>query len=299
MGTTINNKSLIYITARKGYATDGLIASGYTVLYPYKEKTLLGRVLRELWFKFHLSEKVWYSKNCLKMQPEKIILHDPLITRKYIEWLREKFPMTSISFDYQNLVGKAKHIAPSQIPEGIRITTYDKGDSDRYNIELRTNGEYAPCYIGEKKPIKYDVFFVGADKGRGEYLLDLQKKMNALGLSTKFIITADGRLSRRKAYYSKRISYSKVIKYDNESRAILNISMPGQMGLTLRDFEAAFNKVKLITDNVNIRSFDLYKEENVFILGERELKELPDFLRSPYVDIDSEILNKYLLPPAE
>lgn len=298
MDTSIKNKGLIYITARERYVIDGLRASGYTVLYPYKERTLLGRVLRELWFKLHLPEKVWYSKKCLKMNPEKIILHDPLITRGYIDWLREKFPMTSISFDYQNLVGRAKHLTPSQIPKDIRITTYDKGDSDKYNIELRTNGEYAPCYIGEKKPIKYDVFFVGADKGRGEYLLNLQKEMNALGLSTKFIITADGRFSRRKAYYSKRIPYSKVIEYDNESRAILNISMPGQVGLTLRDLEAAFNKVKLITDNVNIRSFDLYKEENVFILGERELKELPEFLLRPYVDIDSDILNKYLLPPS-
>jgi len=286
---------IIYISARKGYIFDGLRASGCTVYSPYIDHTIVGRILREIWFFINLPEQIWYSKKCLKHNPEKIILHDPLLTANYIKWLQKKFPSAQINFEYGNLIGKAKHLTPLEIPEKISISTYDAGDSKKFNIKLRENGNYFPCYIGKKKSKKYDVFFIGADKGRGDYILELERQMKILGMKTKFIITADGMFSKRKTYYSKRISYLEVIEYDNESRSILNIVLPGQMGATLRDYESIFNEVKLITNNKNIKNFDFYDASNVFILGEQKIEELPTFLSLPYKKIDQKILQRHLL----
>ena len=291
----MKNDSVI-LTAKRGYTTEGLRKVGYTVLYPFRDKTIIGRILREIWFRLGLPETAWYSREVLTLQPKHITVHDPQITRGYLLWLQKEFPNATLHFQYDNLVGNARHLRPEQIPEGIDASTYDPADSKKYGLRLREGGGgYFPSYIGTKRPTKYDVFFVGADKGRGEYLVELEKQLQALGLKTKFIITADGRFAKRKSYYSPRIPYEKVIEYDNESRALLNVAMPGQEAATLRDYESVYNQVKLITTNPHIKKYDIYKEENVFILGERELSELPAFLETPFVPLDEEILKRNLM----
>ena len=162
------------------------------------------------------------------------------------------------------------------LPESVNVSVYD-----------------GRSYLAASEK-KYDVIFVGADKGRGESLLKLQKRMEQMGLKTKFIITADGRFSRHKWYYSKGIEYSQIISLDNQSKALLNITMPHQKGITMRDFESVFNKVKLITNNTHIINFDFYRKENVFILGKDDWKDLPFFLNTPFHEIDNNILEKYL-----
>lgn len=287
-------QNVIFITARRGYITEGLCVDGFDVIHPYKDKTLVGRIIREICFRIGIPERVWYTK--INNDIENIIVQDPLITRKYLEWLKKIQPKSKIHFMYGNMVGNAKHIMPNCIPEGIAKWTYDMNDSKKYDILLHSSGGYSTSYIGNKKPALYDVFYVGADKGRGEYICELEKKMNMLGLKTKFIITADGKLSRKKSYYSKPIPYSKVIEYNNSSKSILNIVMPNQIGATMRDFESIFNSIKLITTNQRIKDYDFYREENVFILGERNLSELLDFLNLPFQPIDEKILKKYTIP---
>lgn len=277
---------VIFITARKSYVVDGLKNDGYTVMRPYKDKSIIGRVLRELWFRFHLPEQVWYIK--VHKEIYNIIVQDPLITKEYLKWLKKIKPKAKIYFMYGNMVGNAKHILPNEIPDGISVWTYDSYDAKKYGLNLYEGG-YSRSFIGNKKETKYDVFYVGADKGRGEFLMELQRQMEVLGVKTKFIITAGSILSKKKKYYSKPISYSKVIEYVNKSKAVLNIAMPNQTGVTMRDYESIFNEVKLITNNQSIKHFTFYKEENVFILGERSLAELPVFLSTPFVPIDDKV----------
>lgn len=291
---TVRKTETVFVSARGKYAIDGIRSSGYSVVRPYKDKNLPERVLREIWFKLHLPESIWYKKKILKIHPKNIIIQDPLITRKYLEWIIEKFPSTDIYYVYYNMIGRAKHLKPDEIPEKISVWTYDEGDADKYGINLQSSAGYFRLYVGEPQKKKYDVIFVGADKGRGEYLLKLQKQMEDMGLKTKFIITADGRFSFHKRYYSKGVDYSQIIHLDNQSKALLNITMPNQKGITMRDFESIFNGVKLITNNSHIVNYDFYRKENVFILGKDNWDDLPLFLNSPFHEIDSDILEKYL-----
>lgn len=292
----VNKSSVVFVTCRTGFVTKGLLKTGYRVVFPYYGGRWVLRVPRDCWMKARIPGRIWFKKKIVRMNPSQVIIHDPLITEEYLNWIVRALPNTSFHFVYNNLVGRAKHVMPNAIPKDFRVTTYDEGDSKKYGLELSSEQSYFPCYIGKKKEVKYDVFFVGADKGRGDYLLNLQRQIETLGLKTKFIITADSLFAKRKPYYSRRISYEKIIEYDNESRSILNIPLAGQYGATLRDFESIFNNVKLITANTNIRKYDFYKDQNVFILGERKLSELQSFLDKPFVRIDDEILKKYLLP---
>ena len=294
MGQETLRETLI-ISAGLGYKTQTDVYSKDCIAQrPYKDTNLVERVLREIWFRLQLPEKVWYKKVEEPNNIKAISVQDPLITRCYLEWLREQFPEARISYDYCNLVGKSRHLLPEEVPDGVTLTTYDRSDSEKYGMVLREGGEFSISQLREKQPIEYDIFYVGADKGRAEYLLLLKKQFEEMGLKTKMIITADKRFSFPNKIYSKPIPYEQVLDYDAKSRAIMNIVLPGQMGATKRDFEALFLKAKLITNNKNIKTFDFYEPKNVFILGEDNMEDLPKFVREPFVEVDPKILDKHL-----
>lgn len=64
----------------------------------------------------------------------------------------------------------------------------------------------------------------------------------------------------------------------------------GQQGVTLRTFESMYFQKKLVTDNQAIAHYQFYHSENIFLLQERDLDELPEFLHTPFQPIPSELL---------
>ena len=78
------------------------------------------------------------------------------------------------------------------------------------------------------------------------------------------------------------------------SRSITEIVISGQEGLTLRVMESIFLKKKLITNNLEIRNKNIYNPNNIFILGEDNIKDLPSFLKKPYQEIDNKIIDSYI-----
>lgn len=278
----------LIISARGGYSIDAHKDLGYQVVPPYCDKTLAGRVAREAWIRTPLPDSFWYTP--IAQDPKCIIVHDPLITRHYLRWLQTRFPKAKINYLYWNLVGKARHLLPEELPEGIIGWTYDERDAKEHNIELLDTLGFPTLYIGDKRSPDFDLIFVGADKGRAEHLLNLQKEIESLGLTTDFRIMPDGRFSKKKKYYSERMPYKDVIDLVCRSRAVLNICNPQQLGATLRDYEATFNGVKLVTNNTNAKNFPFYNPNNIFILTERPLEDLPLFLQTPFTAVDDSVL---------
>ena len=285
-----------FINDRRNFFNKEIRRQGYKIYSPYIDKTIIGRVLRELWFRvLKLPESVWYNKDVLDSGCEYFFVAETLITKKYLQWLHDSFPKAKIIFQYANLVGRARHILPKDIPDGIYADTYDEGDSKTYGLHLRKKGSYVYGSSIKQKDTKYDVIFVGRDKGRAEYLLKLKSDINNMGLETKFLIMPNGRFYIPKKYYSKPIQYEGIANLLSQTKAVLNICLPGQKGATVRDYESIFNRIKLITNNENIKTYDFYISDNVFILGERELSDLPEFLKSPFVSVPDEILKQYTL----
>lgn len=295
---TIDKEDILFITAETGFGKIGLEKGGYHVLHPYNYKTVLGRIILELMSRLKLPQTLLFNKKILKKKYKHIITEDSIITKSFLIWLKKNCSDSTIYFKYTNMVGKAHHLFPNEIPEGINIWTYDQYDSDKYGINLSKCGGYYSAYKGEKREKKYDVMYVGKDKGRSEEILTLQKEFERLGLKTKFLIMPTTRVSKKKAFYSKPIPYEEVIQLVTESRAILNITLPDQQGATLRDYESIFNEVKLITTNKNIKSFDFYNENNIFVLNEDNLNELPCFVHKPYKALDPSIVSGYSLDMA-
>jgi hypothetical protein len=290
-------ENTILIQATTGLTYQGCKKEGYLAYHPYKGNGAFLRVLREICFRFPILPKtIWYNKAFFKHNVQYIIAWDILITPHYLAWLRKCFPHAQINYKYANMVGKAKNLKPDQIPDGIRIWTYDGFDAEKYGIRLYKSHSY---FLSNVKPLKtpeYDVFFVGRDKGRGEWLIELEKKMQSIGLKTKFIITADGTLSSKKPYYQKPIEYSEVTDYLTKSRSVLNVVMEDQRGITVRDTEALFFGIKLLTTNKYIVDWNMYHPDNVYLINnDMDLSGLVDFLDRPVNPVDERLLQKHTM----
>lgn len=282
--STANKSNTVFIYPVKCFDYDGYVNDKCNYVLSYRAGFgFFTRILREICFRLpFLPKKIWYNKEVLKYKVQYFIVTDVLITGHYLKWLHLHFPNAQINYNYSNMVGKSRHILPENLPEYVRGWTYDSYDSRKYNLRLRKNVNYFEYFVKPKKQIKYDLLFVGADKGRGEFLLNLEQKLCNLGLKVYFHITADGRFSKRKKYYQKSVSYSQITEWIAESKAILNVGMEHQEGYTVRDFESIFNNVKLVTTNKNIINAPFYQKENFFVLGTRPLNEIVAFLNSPY-----------------
>lgn len=291
----VNKSEILFITAETGYVKTGLEKGGYRVLHPYNYKTVIGRVLLEILIRTKLPQAILFNREIAKDSCRYIIVQDSIITKQFLEWLKVKCPKANINYQYTNMVGKAHHLLPCEIPADIVVWTYDEHDSNKYEINLNRCGGYYTSFIGKKREKKYDVMFVGKDKGRSEYIFDLKNRIEELGLKTKFLIMPSTRISKQEKYYSKPIAYEEVIKLVTESKAILNVTLPEQRGATMRDYESVYNEVKLITTNKNIKNFPFYNSNNIFIIGEDDYSSLPTFINTPFESLDEGVKKFYSL----
>ncbi len=161
--------------------------------------------------------------------------------------------------------------------------TFDKNDAQKYNMKYNPQFYTKNVKIQDEQN-KYDVLFLGRPKTRKKDIVDLEKKLKEEGIQTNFKI-----IENEKDY----VSYDEYLKMIAESKCILDYNQEGQVGLSLRPMEALFLERKLITNNTDIRNYDFYNHDNIFILGEDNINEIKEFINKPYKKIDQDIIYYY------
>lgn len=276
---------VLFIRAGQAAVPKGDSPNAFAGDSPYVEGGLFKRILREAWFRLRLPFKeIWYNKRILSFQGEYLLIFDPLITRDYLLWLQKQNKWKLI-FYYGNMVGRARHITPDQIPEGIPVWTYDDNNSRTYGLRYNTKSGFDPACCCEKQESVYDVVYVGKDKGRGPFIFRLEKELNAAGLRTFFRVVPETRFDKNKdPRYGESMPYQQICQLVAKSRAILNVGLPGQEGVTVRDVEAVWNNVKLITTNSKTAERNFYDPNNVLIIDENTVtpEQIQAFLDLPY-----------------
>lgn len=196
--------------------------------------------------------------------------------------------------------GNFKDFLNAQKELNFRILSFDKDDCAKYGLQYAVE-----CVPGTNwddidlsdSAYEWDISWIGKDKGRLDTLLQIKRQCENMNLKTNFQILP----IKRKTYapevtpmlLRESVSYADTLKTDIKSRAILDVVQEGQGGLTIRAVEAMNLHRKLITTFKDIRNYDFYQKENIFILGEDQITDLPSFLRAPYKEIPEEILKNY------
>jgi len=284
-------KDVLIVLSKHDFSYQAIEEGGYDIDCPYCGNTMPFRLLREIFFKYKLPGKsIWYNKRVNK-GAKVIIVYNALITVEYMYWLRENNPYSRIIYLYTDPVDKA--IQPEALPDEIcEKWSSDFLDCEKYGLCRGLPGGYHTSWTVNKRQPEYDVLFVGRDKGRLKQLIDIKKIFEEMGLTTNFYITAHHRWQRfSNPIYRPLIPYSEVLDMVGKTRAILHLMEGGYKSISIRVMESIIHNVKLITDNKYLRHMEIYKASNFFILGEDDIKRLPDFLAEPYEPYDEKYID--------
>ncbi len=176
-----------------------------------------------------------------------------------------------------------------------KVYSYEKVDADGYNLAFLPNFIY---FDGSKE---CDEFSKGAFSvmSKDYRLKTLQNVANSLRKSDLEYNLCVMHKSKTECnlinYISKRMSNDEVIENIKKAKVIVDIHKYGvQDGLTFRVFESLGLRKKLITTNIDIKTYDFYNSNNIFVIEDVNNVEIPaTFFDTEYQEIPIEIYNKY------
>lgn len=267
------------------------VASVYK-LYGKDFKYLLAVLLLE---KCKLSlEFIWYEE--WKKDIEKydvVIINRSILSWKIIDYIKKKNPKCRIIVWYWDTVNEKIQL-PEKYRKYCEVWSFDDVDCQKYNMNFNTQF-YLPLDIPSQK-IRYDAMFVGRNKGRSRQINEIGGDLQEKGLSFYRYIQKD---KFGTGYFYKKdkpeLEYEEILQLIAKSRCIIDIPKAGQSGLTIRALEALFYSKKLITTDKNIKNYNFYRKENIFIWGEDDVEKITEFIKSDYQIVDANIRNEYLL----
>jgi eps5K len=273
------------------------------------KENLFGKIIRRICFKlgkiknildYSQLEKKDFSKN------DYIIFFD-IFEKGIVDLLRKKTKNTKEIFwiwnkiDYRH-INELKRISKN-------VWTFDKIEAE--NTKIKYSSQF---YWRKKEEINedeiYDLYFIGQNKGREQRIFELKKKFNNFKFKIIIILNKYRKegikyFFKKKAsklnYSLKNIPYECVVEDIKKSKIILELTKKEQSGLTLRALEALFFEKKLITDNENIKEYDFYNSNNIFILKNNDILdskkeiEIQEFFYKEKEIIDQRIKDKYTI----
>lgn len=219
-------------------------------------------------------------------QYDTIIFFDNGYNKRISEYVKKRDRNIRTIFWYWNALVEYnnKLIDDPNIDE---IWTYNKLDADKYKLKYNTQF-FNYDFINEKKlknsKIKNDVIFLGRDKNRRSYIDEINIILQNNNIRCNFKIVEDT---------SEYVKYEKYINSIIESKCILDYGISDHTGLSLRILEALFLNKKLITNNKEVKKFEFYNKNNIFIIGEDDWNSINDFMSKPLIEIDSKIKKYY------
>lgn len=181
------------------------------------------------------------------------------------------------------------------------VFTFDKVDAENYNFIFRPTFylDDFRCNLINFEEREIDLYYIGNDreKKRVEIVQEFYKVLKKkniklfLGLFNK----TRGIEVKKEIRLEKKIPYFENMKIIKNSKVVLDIVFREQKGLTLRCFEALATETKIITNNPEIRKYDFYNSQNIFIFEDIEkIKNIPiDFFKDPYKKINEKIVENY------
>ena len=176
---------------------------------------------------------------------------------------------------------------------------FDKNDlTKKPKLKFKTNFRLKP-FDEDFKFTLSDAHFIGeVDLHRYSSLVEIANHLTGFGLRFIFYITKYPRGVVKKhpsirVRNNPRITYNQNLLIAKSTKVIVDINDEKlHTGLSLRFFEAMELRKKLITTNIEIREYDFYHPNNIYIHGFSGIS-IAEFMSLPYCEIDCKITDKY------
>lgn len=220
-------------------------------------------------------------------------------SKAVISHIRHLFPKAKIIYQMLNPYSMPHHeLADNPWIEDLYdgVVTITPEECVKYGWYYH-EAPFWPCTLSfdpETVPIKYDIFFIGQDKGRLNFLAEIADSLASMGVSCNFkILGANERINRPGLFYlDSPQSYEATIRDSLQARCILDLPAPGVTYTTSRPLEAIAYGRLLLTTNRNITQQTWYDPDSMFVFEKpNDIKEewlvnrpLPDSTRYGLLD---------------
>jgi ribosomal protein S8 len=258
-------------------------------------------------------DSITYSSDFLHrnlLRYDVIILDETFYPGRIVEYIRKHNPKCKIIYLMWNTVEYSggsrlynkwenwNKLLKMRNSYNFEISSFDEGDCRKYDLVY--NNQIAP-YLREfttAPKVENKIFFFGRDKGRLSYIDKFYEIFTRMGYICDFNVVPDPRqkynnIAFRRVKREVIRPYKDIIKREMSAKALLEILQDGQHGLTWRALEALFYGKKLITNFKEIKQYDFYRKQNIFILGIDELNTLKKFMDSPFEAVPDQCIIRY------
>ena len=242
-----------------------------------------------IWYRYYLDYNMIDKSNCIFLFFEG---SQYAYDEKFIRFLRRKYPDAKFVFRFTNTVSEFNEWSLSRIENNYDlIISMDSADCQNRNWLFFPNTYNLTKVNKQREEIKYDVFFLGKNKGRHDFLISIYDYLTEQGIKCLFMIGDVDKHTRKSerdgiVYIDKSIPYSEVTNYIAESKCILEVVQEGQNGSTLRTMEAiAFEKI-LITNDNRLEENKYYDPENMLLF--HDIKDID----SEFIKSDKKVIYK-------
>lgn len=172
------------------------------------------------------------------------------------------------------------------------LWSFDPGDCQKYGMQYNPQFYFIEDAQDNMANHSRAAFYVGNDRGRYAKLDKIRNEIESVGYVADFHIVADeSSTDVENRRYAERMEYSEVLEHISAAKTIVEVTMEGQTGLSIRGVECLFCNKKLITNNSYIVNEAFYNPQNVYVMdGGRDISE---FLESDYKPLPEELVNQY------
>lgn len=196
---------------------------------------------------------------------------EPLWKRKFVEYLKRKYPEAKFVGYYADLVNAPHRILLNK-PEVIShffdlLINYDREDASKYGM-LYYPTSYSNIAKIENNEI-CDVYFLGKAKDRLKKIFSIYEQLTLAGLKCDFYLVGvpeESKVQKKGLNYIDNMPYNENLRHIQSSRCILELLQKGAVGYTVRTWESIQFDKGLITDNLGILSSNYYNEHFVSVI---------------------------------
>ncbi len=246
-------------------------------LYYLNSNSLIFKVLKKI--KIVILGK--WKKNIKKY--DEFIIFESLYDENISKIIKKNNPQCKIIMYFWNFIDIHNEyiLKDKNVDE---FWTFDVKDANKYKLKYNPQFYTKEVILENDDNEKTDVIFLGRMKDRKNEILKIETEIKKKGLITNFKI-----IENEKDF----ISYDEYLKNVSATKCILDYNQKGQTGLSLRPMEALFLEKKLITNNKDIKNYDFYNPNNIFILGEDNIENIKEFMDKPYEKVEQKIIDYY------
>ncbi|MBU3111462.1 hypothetical protein [Clostridium lacusfryxellense] len=171
-------------------------------------------------------------------------------------------------------------------------TPYEKIGEE--NVNESSNREYEIMSVCTAHPNRYktmhELFPKLESKGIRVYSFMF---LNILQYYYNRVFVPEFKGAKKNEFRFKSLSEQENSAILKKSNTVFDMQHNKQSGLTMRTIETLGAKRKMVTTNTNIKKYDFYNENNIFILGNNNLDDIEEFLYNKFVPISEDIYKKY------